>query len=60
MFELLVPDDDLLQLIAQNASLHQILEKLAMSGFQTLRSDGMSKVRGGMTTVEEVLKVTVT
>jgi type II secretory ATPase GspE/PulE/Tfp pilus assembly ATPase PilB-like protein len=60
IFEMLVPDDDLLAAIARGANLHELQEILAKSGFQTLRSDGMCKVRGGLTSAEEVFHVTVT
>ena len=46
--------------IARDANLHEIRELIAKSGFVTLRSDGMRKVIGGLTTADEVLNVTVT
>jgi len=60
IFELLMPDDELLSRIAQGANLHELREILIKNGFVNLRSDGMAKVRGGLTTAEEVLKATVT
>ncbi|MHC4825399.1 MAG: hypothetical protein ACYTEY_02455 [Planctomycetota bacterium] len=35
-------------------------DRLTKNGFVTLRSDGMEKVKGGLTTVEEVFYVTST
>lgn len=58
VFELLVPDEHLLATVASGASLQTIRESLATSGFQTLRADGMEKVKGGLTTAEEVFYVT--
>ncbi len=58
IFELLIPDEDLLASIAEGANLQQLREILAKSGFATLRADGMAKVRGGLTTAEEVFFVT--
>jgi type II secretory ATPase GspE/PulE/Tfp pilus assembly ATPase PilB-like protein len=55
-----VPDDDLLSRIAQGANLQELREILVKNAFVTLRSDGMAKVKGGLTTAEEVLKATVT
>jgi type IV pilus assembly protein PilB len=60
IFELLVPDEELLAAIARGANLQELREILIKSGFMTLRADGMSKVKGGLTTAEEVFHVTVT
>ncbi|MHC4083548.1 MAG: GspE/PulE family protein, partial [Planctomycetota bacterium] len=60
IFELLVPDEELLAAIARGASLQELQEILTKNGFVTLRSDGMEKVKGGLTTVEEVFYVTST
>jgi type IV pilus assembly protein PilB len=58
IFELLVPDEHLLAVVAGGASLQEIREQLSKSDFQTLRADGMEKVKGGLTTAEEVFYVT--
>jgi type IV pilus assembly protein PilB len=58
IFELLVPNEEILTAIANGANLQQLREILAKSGFATLRTDGMEKVRGGLTTAEEVFYVT--
>ncbi len=58
VFELLVPDEHLLATVAAGASLQEIREYLSKSGFQTLRADGMEKVKNGLTTAEEVFYVT--
>jgi type IV pilus assembly protein PilB len=60
IFELLVPEEELLAAIARGASLQELQEILLKNGFVTLRSDGMDKVKGGLTTVEEVFYVTST
>nr|MBP7926620.1 Flp pilus assembly complex ATPase component TadA [Desulfobulbus sp.] len=36
----------------------QALESMATTGMRTLREDGLAKVRAGMTTLEEVFRVT--
>jgi len=58
IFELLVPNEELLATIARGANLHELRELLGKSGFLTLRGDGMGKVKGGLTTAEEVFHVT--
>jgi type II secretory ATPase GspE/PulE/Tfp pilus assembly ATPase PilB-like protein len=58
IFELLVPDEKILTAIANGANLQELREILAKSAFYTLRMDGMEKVRGGLTTAEEVFYVT--
>jgi len=58
IFELLVPDEELLTVIARGATLQEIREVLVKNGFANLRTDGMQKVRGGLTAPEEVLTAT--
>jgi type II secretory ATPase GspE/PulE/Tfp pilus assembly ATPase PilB-like protein len=58
IFELLVPDEEVLTAIARGANLQDLQEVLARQGFVRLRTDGMEKVRGGLTTAEEVFFVT--
>ena len=60
IFELLTPDDELLGAIARDANLHELRDLLGTKEFVTLRTDGMRKVIGGLTTADEVLHVTVT
>jgi type IV pilus assembly protein PilB len=58
IYELLVPDDDLRDAIASDASLGTFRAKAKAMGMQTLLQAGFEKVREGCTTVEEVLRVT--
>ncbi|MCI0630725.1 MAG: Flp pilus assembly complex ATPase component TadA [Phycisphaerales bacterium] len=58
IFELLIPDEGILAAIANGAHLQELREILGKSPFTTLRADGMEKVRGGLTTAEEVFYVT--
>jgi type IV pilus assembly protein PilB len=58
VFELLLPDEELLTAIAAGANLQELREVMVKSGFASLRADGMQKVRGGLTTAEEVFYVT--
>ncbi|MDG2478085.1 MAG: GspE/PulE family protein [Phycisphaerales bacterium] len=55
VFELLVPDAELLEAIASGASLQSLRAQLADGGFATLREDGWEKVAAGLTTPDEVL-----
>jgi type II secretory ATPase GspE/PulE/Tfp pilus assembly ATPase PilB-like protein len=58
IFELLVFTDELKQLILERAAgqLHKSVK--ALGGFRTMLADGLEKVAQGLTTVEEVLRVT--
>ena len=58
IFELMIPDEGLLAAIARGATLQDIRAILAKNGFVTLRTDGMEKVGGGLTTAGEVFYVT--
>ncbi len=58
IYELLVPDDMLLEKITQGASLHEIRDIARKTGMKTLRHDGMDKVKNGVTTLEEIYRVT--
>ncbi len=58
IFELLVIDDDLKSLVNQNADAQRIKELALRKGMRTLRGDGLRQALAGVTTVEEVLRVT--
>jgi len=58
IFELLMPEDDLLEAVARGANLHELRELLNKRNFASLRDDGLEKVREGLTTPEEVFCVT--
>jgi len=58
IFELLVMDDDLRDLVLRKASSHEIRQAAMEKGMRTLYQDGMLKVALGITTVEEVERVT--
>jgi general secretion pathway protein E len=59
IFEFIAIDDDLRKLINQRASTDQIRALALTKGFATLRRDGWQKVRQGITTVSEVIRVTL-
>jgi type II secretory ATPase GspE/PulE/Tfp pilus assembly ATPase PilB-like protein len=58
VYELLVPDDAMFERISQGASLNEIREMSRTAGMKPLRSDGIEKVKAGLTTLDEVYRVT--
>ncbi len=58
IFELLVIDDDIKELIIKRSSPHIIKEVAIEKGMSTLRESGLSKALAGETTLEEVCRVT--
>lgn len=58
IFELLVVDDEIRKLILKNADANQIRETAKRLGMKTLLEDGAEKVKAGVTTLSEVLRVT--
>jgi type II secretion system protein E len=58
IYELLVVNESLRPLILQRAAASTIAQRSIEGGMRTLRVDGWNKVRNGITTIEEVLRVT--
>jgi general secretion pathway protein E len=58
IFELLIINDEIRQLILNKTSSNVIRQHALAIGMTTLREDGWKKVRAGITSVEEVLRVT--
>jgi type IV pilus assembly protein PilB len=56
--ELFVTTSDIQELITENASLRKIRELAIKNGMASLRLDGLNKVKAGITTIDEVLRVT--
>ena len=56
--EILVVDEKIRELIVNRASVGIIREEAAKTGFKDMRFDGLKKVIAGITTVEELLRVT--
>ena len=59
IFEIFVIDEAIERLVYENASLVTLKNKTRELGMRTLREDGIRKVLAGVTTLEEVLNVTV-
>lgn len=58
IFELVLVNEALRELITQRASLGKLRQVAIEAGMQPLRFDGLDKVRSGITSVAEVLRVT--
>ncbi len=58
IFELLTLDDSIQQGIMEGAGRTDIIKETMAEGMVSLRMDGLDKVRQGITTYEEVLRVT--
>ncbi len=58
IFEILPIADEIRELIIRRANAKEIKEKAVSLGMRTLREDGISKVKTGITTIDEVLRVT--
>jgi len=58
IFEMLVIDDKFRDMINQDSSVVNMRRAFRASGRDSLFDDGMKKIRAGVTTIEEVLRVT--
>ena len=59
IFELMIIDDELRELIMQNASTNVLREESRKHGMRTLREAGLLAIYDGVTTIEEVVKQTI-
>lgn len=57
VFEILVLDDEIRDLIMQNANSDQLRNAAMKRGMTTLLEDGMKKAMAGVTTIDEVLRL---
>ncbi len=58
IYELLVMDDPMRDMVTRNPDVVQLRKLCRERGLVTLREDGMQKVMKGLTTVDEILRVT--
>ena len=58
IYEILLLNDEIKRLIVQKASSDVIKQQALKSGMRTLRQDGWEKVLAGITTPEEIMRVT--
>jgi len=59
LFELLIMNDEMRDLVMRNASTEDLREAARRNGMVTLRESGMEGVFGGITTAEEVIRETI-
>jgi type IV pilus assembly protein PilB len=57
IFELMIPDERIRELISARASADEIRKSAIQAGMQLLREDGEKKINAGITTKEEVVRV---
>ena len=58
IFELMVINEQIRELILKKVPSHQIKQMAVTQGMKTLRDAGWDKIKKGITTIEEVLRVT--
>ncbi|MEE2775525.1 MAG: type IV-A pilus assembly ATPase PilB [Acidobacteriota bacterium] len=59
LYEVMVVDEDIRDLVLSGASTFELRQKSLDNGMISLRHSGLEKIRMGMTTVEEVLRETL-
>ena len=59
IFEIFVSNEELQRMIYENAGTSRLRDKARALGMRTMREDGLRKVLTGMTTIEEVVSITV-
>ncbi len=60
IFEIFIVDDEIRNMVNNNASTIQLRQRARELGMRTLREDGVRKVLAGLTTAEEVITTTMT
>jgi len=58
LFELLEMDDEISRLILIRAEAREVQRAAVSAGMRTMLADGIAKAQAGLTTVEEILRVT--
>ena len=58
IFELLVNNDEIREMIVKRLSSYEIRDAARRHGMKLLREDGLNKVREGITTISEVIRIT--
>lgn len=58
LFELLITSDEIRHLAGERVPSHQLKKMAMQAGMRTLRQDGWRKVLNGLTTIDEVMRVT--
>ncbi len=60
IYEILVVDDKMRRMISDGASVMELTDQANKNGMKYLIDDGLHKVKAGITTLEEVIRVAVT
>ncbi len=58
LYELLITDDEIRRLAGERVPSHLVKQAAMQGGMRTLRQDGWQKVARGVTTIDEVMRVT--
>ena len=58
LYEVMVVNDEVKEIILQGGTTFEIKEAALQSGMRSLRKSGLQKIKEGMTTIEEILRVT--
>ena len=58
IYELMIPDEKIRNAVISKSSTDEIRKLALAAGMTTLKEDGIRKIKEGLTTVEEVLRVT--
>lgn len=59
VYELIVPNEEVRQLILKRASSQEVKAAAIRHGMQTMLEDGREKARAGVTSLDEVMRVTI-
>ncbi len=59
IYELLIVDEQIRQLIHNEAAEEDVVKAMRVKSMQSIRADGRARILEGLTTVEEVLRVTL-
>jgi general secretion pathway protein E/type IV pilus assembly protein PilB len=59
IFEIFVSNEELQRMIYENVGTAKLRDKARALGMRTMREDGLRKVLAGITTIEEVVSITV-
>ncbi len=60
LFEVMEVDDEIRDMVLSGASAYELREKALVNEMISLRQSGLQKIRDGVTTIEEVVRETVT
>jgi general secretion pathway protein E/type IV pilus assembly protein PilB len=59
LFEIFLVNDEIQKMIFDKLPVSEMREHARELGMRTLREDGLRKIASGMTTIEEVMRVTM-